>query len=59
MGAPVWVAYLIFIIDFLFLNLVRFYDLKRLMVFSVFQFLKDCIIPCVLVSVASFIVPVI
>lgn len=59
MGAPVWAAYLIFIIDFLFLNLVRFYDLKRLMVFSVFQFLKDCIIPCVLVSVASFIVPVI
>lgn len=37
MGAPVWAAYLIFIIDFLFLNLVRFYDLKRLMVFSVFQ----------------------
>ena len=58
-GAPVWSAYLIFIIDFLVLNLVRFYDLKRLMIFSVRQFLKDSFIPCVVVSVTSFIVPII
>lgn len=57
--APVWVAYLIFIIIFLLLNIVRFYDLKCLMIFSVSQFLKEVIIPCVMVSVTSFIVPVI
>lgn len=59
LGAPVWTAYLIFIIDFLVLNIVRFYDLKRLMDFSVRQFLKECIMPCLIVSVTSFIVPII
>lgn len=59
LGAPVWTAYLIFIIIFLILNLVRFYALKRLMLFSIRQFMKDAIIPCLIVSVASFIVPVI
>lgn len=59
MGAPVWTAYLIFIIDFVVLNLVRFYDLKRLMVFSIRQFLKDSIVPCMIVSVFSFTVPII
>lgn len=58
-GAPVWVSYFIFIVDFLILNLVRFYDIKKLMEFSIRQFLKDCIIPCVLVSVTSFILPMI
>lgn len=57
LGAPVWTAYLIFIIDFLVLNLVRFYDIKRLMTFSVRQFLKEVASPCVIVSVTSFIVP--
>ena len=59
LGAPVWTAYLIFIIIFLILNLVRFYALKRLMPFSIRQFMKDAIIPCLIVSVASFIVPII
>lgn len=59
LGAPVWTAYLIFIVIFLILNLVRFYALKRLMPFSIRQFMKDAIIPCLIVSVASFIVPII
>lgn len=59
LGAPVWSAYLIFIIDFLALNLVRFHALKRLMDFSVRQFLEESILPCVIVSITSFIVPVI
>ena len=59
LGAPVWTAYLIFIIIFLIMNLVRFYALKRLMPFSIRQFMKDAIIPCLIVSVASFIVPII
>ena len=59
LGAPVWSAYLIFILDFFILNLVRFYALKRLMGFSVWQHLKECLLPCIVVSVTSFIVPVI
>lgn len=58
-GAPVWSAYLIFIIDFLILNLVRFYDLKKLMPFSIHRFLKEVLIPCLYVSVFSFVIPLI
>ena len=57
LGAPVWTAYIIFIIDFMFLNVVRFFDLKKLMLFSVRQFMREVIIPCLLVSVTSFIIP--
>lgn len=57
LGAPVWTAYVIYIVDFMFLNVVRFFDLKRLMPFSVRQFMSEAIIPCLLVSVTSFIVP--
>lgn len=57
LGAPVWSAYLVFIIDFFLINIVRFYYLKRLMPFSIRQFLRDVFIPCVIVSVVSFIVP--
>ena len=59
MGAPVWSGYLIYIIDFFLLNFVRFYVLKCLMTFSVKQHLRDCIYPCLIVSVTSFILPVI
>lgn len=58
-GAPVWSAYLIFILDFMVLNIVRFYDLKKLMIFSIRQFMRDVAVPCMIVSIASFIVPVI
>lgn len=57
-GAPVWVAYVVFIVAFLMLNLVRFYNLKRLMAFSVRQHLSECLLPCLLVSVTSFILPI-
>lgn len=56
-GAPVWVAYLIFIFDFMVLNIVRFFDMKRLMPFSIRQFLREVFVPCITVSVASFILP--
>lgn len=58
-GAPVWTAYLIFILDFMILNIVRFYDLKKLMPFSIRSFLRDVFLPCGFVSVLSFIVPLI
>lgn len=57
LGAPVWMAYIVFIVDFLMLNLVRFYNLKKLMDFSVRQFMRDVFIPCVIVSILSFILP--
>lgn len=59
LGAPVWMAYMIFIIDFLALNLVRFYDLQRLMPFSIRQFLRDAFIPSIIVSITAFVVPLI
>ncbi len=59
LGAPVWSTYVIFIADFMVLNIVRILDIKRLMTFSACQFLKDCCLPCAIVSVTSFILPVI
>lgn len=59
LGTPVWLSYVIFIIDFLVLNLVRFYDLKKLMPFSIRQHIKDAIVPCLIVSVTSFIIPLV
>lgn len=59
LGAPAWMSYVIFIADFLILNLVRFYNLKKLMSFSIRQHIRDVIIPCVAVSISSFILPLI
>lgn len=59
LGTPVWSAYVVFIFVFMLINLVRFYNLKRLMVFSIRQHIKDSLWPCILVSVTSFIVPMI
>lgn len=59
LGAPVWMAYLIFIIDFFALNFVRFYAIKKLMPFSIRQFMKDAMIPCLIVSCVSFIAPIV
>ncbi len=58
-GAPVWTTYAIFIADFLALNIIRIIDVKRLMTFSARQFLKECCVPCAIVSVTSFLVPTI
>lgn len=56
-GAPVWIAYVVFIVDFMALNMVRCYDIKRLMSFSFRQFMRDVIFPCSIVSVTSFVLP--
>lgn len=58
LDAPVWSAYLIFIIVFLILNIIRFYDLKKLMNFSIKNHLKECVYPSIVVSITSFIVPI-
>lgn len=59
LSAPVWTAYIIFILDFMFLNVVRFYDMKKLMPFSIRQFIREVFIPCMTVSVVSFILPLV
>lgn len=56
-GAPVWSPYVIFIVVYFLLNIVRFYTLRRLMQFPIRRFLRDSILPCLWVSLLSFVVP--
>ena len=56
-GFPVWFPYLIFIIIYFNLNIIRFINLKRLMNFSVRRFLREALLPCILVSITAFILP--
>ncbi len=58
-GAPVWMSYVIFITDYLLLNLLRYHEIKRLMFFSVKEHFRVCIIPCILVSITSFLLPIV
>ena len=58
-GAPVWTSYIIFIVGFAGVHVFRLFYIKKLMTFSIRAYLKDCILPCILVSVASFIVPLV
>ena len=57
LGAPVWMSYIIFIFTFICLNLLRYYEIKRLMEFSIIEHFKTCIVPCLIVSIVSFIIP--
>lgn len=59
LGAPIWISYIINIIIFFALNFVRFQDIKDNMAFSIKDAIKECFLPCIIVSVVSFIVPVI
>lgn len=59
LGSPVWIAYLIFIFDFMILNIVRFFYMKKLMPFSIRQFMREVFIPCITVSIVSFILPLV
>lgn len=59
LGAPVWFAYAVFIAVYLLLYLVRLYHITLLMKFSISQHIKNCILPCVFATIASFVIPVI
>lgn len=59
LGAPVWSAYVIFIVVYFAINIVRYIRIKSLMPFSIRQHIKDCVVPCVIVSITSFIIPLI
>lgn len=57
-GAPVWCAYVVFIIIFSTQNIVRYIAIKRLMNFSVREHLKECIAPFFIACILSFILPI-
>lgn len=59
LGAPVWIAYVIFIVIYGSILLLRLYFLKKLMHYSAMRFVKDTLLPCLTVSITSFILPVI
>ncbi len=58
-GLPVWISYVVFIIDFMVLNVMRFFDIKRLMPFSIREFLRQVLKPCIIVSASAFLLPLI
>lgn len=58
LGAPVWTPYIIFIVVYFLLNIIRFYTLRRLMRFPVSRFLREAMLPCLWVSVMAFTIPV-
>lgn len=58
--APVWSFYYVVIFIYLIANnIVRYNILKKNVGFSLAQHARECIIPCVKVSIVSFIVPLI
>lgn len=57
-GAPVWTSYVIFILVYFAINFVRYENLSRLMNFSIREHYISCKIPCIIVSLTSFVVPV-
>lgn len=56
-GAPVWITYIIFIVDFLLVYPIRFIHLKKYMPFSIKQFYIESLRPCLIVSIISFSLP--
>ncbi len=56
-GAPVWISYVIFIVVFIGVHVFRLYYIKTLMSFSISRYLRECIMPCIIVSITSFLAP--
>ena len=57
LGAPVWVAYIVFITIFSTQNIVRYIAIKRLMRFSIRTHFRECIAPFIMVAISSFFLP--
>lgn len=59
-GAPVWSFYVVIMIIYLIANnLIRYYELKKKLNFSLRDHVWACILPCMEVSVTSFVIPLI
>ncbi len=57
LGAPVWSSYPIFIFIYFTLVVFRFMALKRLTTYDWHSFVREVFVPCIKVSVISFIIP--
>lgn len=57
LGAPVWSCYIIYIVIFFSINFVRLRNLKKLTSYEVSSFFLNVIKPCGLVTLGSFIYP--
>ena len=57
LGAPVWISYLICIFFFLSLNIVFLINLKEMIGLNIRMYFDRCLKPCFLVSLASFLLP--
>ncbi len=58
LGAPVWLSYIICIVFFLMLNAVFLINLKEMIGLNIRIYYSQCLKPCLLVSIASFLMPV-
>ena len=59
LGAPVWSSYPIFIFIYFTLVIFRFKALQRLTTYDWHSFIRDVMVPCLKVSVISFIAPLV
>lgn len=58
LGASVWVSYIICIFFFLLLNVVFLINLKEMVNLNIREYYVRCIRPCILVSIVSFLIPI-
>lgn len=58
LGLPVWISSVIYIIIFFSLNLIRLRNLKKLTSYDIFSFVKQVLCPCFLVTILSYIFPI-
>ncbi|MCM1451600.1 MAG: hypothetical protein NC102_05040 [Clostridium sp.] len=56
-GFPVWSSYIICIIFFFFLNFIFLYNLKDLINLNIKIYISNSLKPCLIVSIASFVIP--
>lgn len=57
-GGPVWISYVVFIVIYFLVNIVRFRRLKALINFSMSEHIQIVWKPCAIVSFSSFVIPV-
>lgn len=58
-GAPVWTTYPLFIFIFLTINIIRLWTLTRNTTYDWHTYVYDVLKPCIIISVLSFILPLI
>lgn len=56
-GAPIWACNLCFIAIFIMIYILYFYELRKIMDFSISEHLKTVVRPCMILSILSFILP--